>query len=131
MPSIETATRSILYPERIALMNGSMSMAMSISIGAKPSGLLNRLSNRAFADPNAAAQKLMEIANAIEPVQVFIEPINGPFLFDHKGSPGEYGAGLKLAIERGWLWKHVSGTSVKLTQSGADYLRNCDRLPFR
>jgi hypothetical protein len=45
----------------------------------------------------------MEIANAVEPVQdgrVFIELINGSFLSDHKGSPAEYGAGLKLAIER-------------------------------
>ena len=25
--------------------------------------------------------------------------------------PAEYGAGLKLAIERGWLWKHETGTS--------------------
>jgi hypothetical protein len=37
-----------------------------------------------------------------------------------KGSPAEYGAGLKLAIERGWLWMHESGTYVKLTQVGAD-----------
>jgi hypothetical protein len=78
---------------------------------------------RPFADPEAAARKLMEIANAVEPVQdgrIFIELINGPFLFEHKGSPAEYGAGLKLAIERGWLWKHESGTYVKLTQAGAD-----------
>ena len=52
--------------------------------------------------------------------RIFIELLNGPFLFDHKGSPAEYGAGLKLAIDRGWLWKHESGTYVKLTQAGAD-----------
>ena len=65
----------------------------------------------------------MEIANAVESAQdghIIIELINGPFLYDHKGSPAEYGAGLKLAIERGWLWKHESGTYVKLTQAGAD-----------
>jgi hypothetical protein len=65
----------------------------------------------------------MEIANAVEAVQdgrIFIELINGPFLYDHKGSPAEYGAWLKLAIERGWLWKHESGNYVKLTQVGAD-----------
>ena len=48
----------------------------------------------------------MEIANAVEAVQdgrIFIELINDPFLYEHKGSPAEYGAGLKLAIERGWL----------------------------
>jgi hypothetical protein len=34
-------------------------------------------------------------------------------------SPAEYGAGLELAIERGWLWMHESGTYVKLTEAGA------------
>jgi hypothetical protein len=78
---------------------------------------------RPYADPEAAARKLMEIANAVEPVQdgrIFIELINSPFLYEYKGSPAEYGAGLKLAIERGWLWKHESGTYVKLAQAGAD-----------
>ena len=61
----------------------------------------------------------MEIANAIEPMYggILIELLYGPFLYDYKGSPAEYGAGLKLAIERGWLWKHESGTYVKLTQA--------------
>jgi hypothetical protein len=78
---------------------------------------------RPFADPEAAARKLLEIANGVEPVQdgrIFIELLNGPFLFEFKGSPAEYGVGLKLAIDRGWLWKHESGTYVKLTQTGAD-----------
>jgi hypothetical protein len=64
------------------------------------------VASRPFADPEAAAQKLMDIANAIEPVQdacIFIELINGRFLFGHRGSPAEYGAGLKFAIEHGWL----------------------------
>jgi hypothetical protein len=61
--------------------------------------------------------------HGIEPVQdgrIFIELINWPFLHDLRGTPAEYKAGLDLAIERGWLWKHESGTYVKLTQSGAD-----------
>ena len=32
----------------------------------------------------------------------------------------EYSAGLKFAIERGWLELHDSGTFVRFTQSGAD-----------
>ena len=78
---------------------------------------------RSFADPKKAARKLLEIANAAEAVQdgrIHIEKINGPFLFKEGGSPAEYGAGLKLAIERGWLWKHESGTYVKFTQTGAE-----------
>jgi hypothetical protein len=37
-------------------------------------------------------------------------------------NPAEYGAGLKLAIERGRLWKHESGTYERLTQAGANLL---------
>jgi hypothetical protein len=36
--------------------------------------------------------------------RIFIELINGPFLFEHRGSPVEYGAGVKLAIERRWAF---------------------------
>jgi hypothetical protein len=77
---------------------------------------------RPYADPEAAARKLMEIANSVEPVQdgrIHIELINGPFLYELRGSPAEYKAGLDLAIERGWLWLHESGTYVKFTDSGA------------
>ena len=77
---------------------------------------------RPFADPEKAARKLLEIAKATEAVQdqrIHIEKINGPFL-KAGGSPAEYGAGLKLAIERGWLWLHESGTYVKFTPAGAE-----------
>jgi hypothetical protein len=76
----------------------------------------------AFADPEAAARKIIELANAFEAIQdgrVYIEVINGPFLFQLKGTPAEYSAGLKRAIERGWLMLHESGTFVKFTQAGA------------
>jgi hypothetical protein len=76
-----------------------------------------------FTDPDAAARKLVEIANAVEPVQdgrIYIEKINGPFLFKEGGSPAEYGAGLDLAIANGWLSRHESGTYVKFTQAGAE-----------
>jgi hypothetical protein len=78
---------------------------------------------RPFADPEKAARKLLEIANATEAVQdgrIHIEKLNGPFLFKEGSSPHEYGAGLDYAIERGWLWKHESGTYVKFTPAGAD-----------
>jgi hypothetical protein len=78
---------------------------------------------RPCADPEAAARKLIEIANQVEAVQdgrIHIEKINGPFLFEHRGSPAEYGAGLKLATTKGWLWLHESGTYVKFTQAGAE-----------
>jgi hypothetical protein len=78
---------------------------------------------RPYANPEAAARKILEIANATPAPQegrIHIEKINGPMLYEHKASPAEYGAGLKLAIERGWLWLHESGTYVKFTQVGAE-----------
>ena len=81
------------------------------------------INNRPFADPDKAARRLMEHARAFEPVQegrIYIEKINGPFLFGDKGTPEEYAAGLALAIERGWLTLHESGTFVKFTQAGVD-----------
>ena len=79
--------------------------------------------DRPYSDPEKAARKIVEIANSVEAVQdgkIYIERINGPFLFREKGTPDEYRAGLDLAIERGWLVLHESGTYVKFTQSGAD-----------
>ena len=82
-------------------------------------------SDSAYADPEKAARRILEIANAIEPVQgrIHIEKINEPFLFRDRGSPAEYGAGLKLAIERGWLKMHESGTFVTFRRPA----RNCSR----
>ena len=79
--------------------------------------------DRPYSDPEKAARKLLEIANAAEAVQdgrIHIEKINAPFLFREKGTPAEYQAGLSLAIERGWLVLHESGTFVCFTQAGAD-----------
>ena len=48
------------------------------------------------------------------------EKINWPFLSEFKGCPADYSACLKLAIERGWLSMHESGTYVKFTLAGAE-----------
>jgi hypothetical protein len=79
--------------------------------------------DRPYGDPEAAARKLIEIANSVEAVQdgrIHIEKINGPMLFEHKATPAEYKAGLDPAIAKGWLQLHESGTFVIFTQSGAD-----------
>lgn len=78
---------------------------------------------RTYADPEKAARRIIEIASTVEAVQdgrIYIELINGPFLFKDKGSPAEYGAGMKLAVERGWLAMHESGTFVRFTPAGAE-----------
>jgi len=86
------------------------------------SALKVTLSPRPFADPDAAARKLMKLANAFEPVQdgrIYIEKINGPFIYELRGTPAEYKAGLDRAIAKGWLVLHESGTYVKFTEVGA------------
>jgi hypothetical protein len=52
--------------------------------------------------------------------RIHIELLKGLMLFEHRATPAEYSAGLNLAIERGWLEEHESGTYVKFTQAGAD-----------
>lgn len=79
---------------------------------------------RAYADPETAARKLVEIAASVEPVQdgrIYIERINAPFLFMLKAKGSEFGAGLKFAIQQGWLELHESGTYVRLL-AGVDPL---------
>ena len=79
--------------------------------------------DRPYSDPEKAARRLMQHAHAFEPVQdgrIYIEKLNGPFLFSDQGTPAEYTAGLERAISVGWLHLHESGTFVRLTQSGAD-----------
>ena len=79
--------------------------------------------DRPYANPETAARKLIEIANSVEPIQdgrIFIELLNAPMLYDLKATPAEYAAGLDLAIERGWLLRHESGTYMRFTQAGAD-----------
>ena len=79
--------------------------------------------DRPYTDPEKAARKIVEIANAAEAVQdgrIHIEKINGPFLYRERGTPDEYKAGLDLAIARGWLVLHGSGTFVRFTQAGAE-----------
>jgi hypothetical protein len=75
-----------------------------------------------FTDPDAAARKLVETANAVEAVQdgrVYVELVNGPFLKEG-GTPDQYRAALARAITLGWLWLHESGTYVKFTPAGAE-----------
>jgi len=78
------------------------------------------VAERPFADPDAAARKIVEIANGVEAVQngrIYIERVNAPFLAG-AGSGDDFGSGIERAIALGWLWCHESGTYVKFTDSG-------------
>jgi hypothetical protein len=73
--------------------------------------------DRPYSQPEAAARKLAELAKGIESVQdgrIHIEKINYPFLYTLKASGAEFGAGIKHAVESGWLELHESGTYVRL-----------------
>lgn len=82
---------------------------------------------RPYANPEAAARKLVELAKSIEAVQdgrIHIEKINAPFLSKAgcSASGPEFGAGIKFAIERGWLELHESGTYVRLMSAAEELL---------
>jgi hypothetical protein len=83
---------------------------------------------RPYASPEAAARQLVQLvqlAASIEPVQggrIHIEKINYPFLFTLKGNGTEFGAGIRYAVEKGWLELHESGTYVRLLPPGEDSL---------
>jgi hypothetical protein len=78
--------------------------------------------NSPLSDPDTAARRLIEIANGVPPIQerIHIEKVNGPFLFEIKGTPAQYKAGLLRAIEKGWIKLHESGTFIQFTQAGKD-----------
>ncbi|MFB6451189.1 hypothetical protein [Bradyrhizobium tunisiense] len=80
---------------------------------------------RPYADPEAAARQLVQLAASVAPVQegrIHIEKINAAFLFTLKGRGSEFGAGLAYAVDKGWLDVHESGTYVKLLTPGEDLL---------
>ncbi|MCK1454659.1 hypothetical protein IVB36_28300 [Bradyrhizobium sp. 35] len=46
--------------------------------------------------------------------RIHIEKINYPFLYTLKASGAEFGAGIRCAVQKGWLDLHESGTYVRL-----------------
>jgi hypothetical protein len=65
-----------------------------------------------FTDPDAAARKLLEIANATEPAQdgrIYIELVNAAFL-KAGGTAEQFRAGIQRAVDKGWMMRHESGT---------------------
>jgi hypothetical protein len=69
------------------------------------------------------SRRIMELAFGVEAVQdgrIHVEKNQRPVYLPGRGIAAEYGAGRELAIERGWLWMHESGTYVKITPAGAE-----------
>jgi hypothetical protein len=83
-----------------------------------------RLESRALADKTCPKRPTRPAASACTRIRgkplllrIWNDSHTAPF---SSASPAEYGAGLKLAIERGWLWMHESGTYVKFTPASAE-----------
>ena len=83
--------------------------------------------DRPYSDPEKAARKILEIANAVEAVQdgrIHIEKINGPFLFRERGNAGRIqgwsGSGDRARLA-GACTRAVRSSAF--TQTGADLLR--------
>jgi hypothetical protein len=95
---------------------------------------------RPYADPEKAARRILEIANAVEPIQgrIHIEKINEPFLFRDRGSPAEYGGPqtrdrTRLAQDarvRDFRHLHASGRGVVRLAASAKHIRSI-RKPCR
>jgi hypothetical protein len=67
---------------------------------------MKSVKRRLFADPDAAARKVVEIANDVEAVQdgrIYIERVNASF---SGGTGDEFCAGIERAVALGWLWLH-------------------------
>ena len=80
-----------------------------------------------YADLEKAARRLLEHAQAFEVIwdgPIYIENINGPFLFGDKGTRAEYKAGLDLMLTRGRLEIHESGTFVRFAQHNALFCKD-------
>ena len=74
-----------------------------------------------FADPDAAARKLVQIANAVEAVhdgRIFIELINGPFLKEG-GTPDQFRAALARAVTLGWPGVRRAASPGTVGETGA------------
>lgn len=85
---------------------------------------MKHVETRPYADPAAAARKLVELAASIQAIngRVHIEKINAPFLYTLRASGPEFGAGIRYAVENGWFDLHESGTYVRLLPPGEDQL---------
>ena len=82
------------------------------------------IASRPFADPDDTVRKLMGIAKATPAMQdggIYIERINGPFIYQHKGTTAEYKPRPDLAIAKDWLWLH--GRWMRSSHTGRNSLR--------
>jgi hypothetical protein len=86
------------------------------------SAMMKFVEPRPLSDPDAAARKLLELANAIEADhmgRVAVATLNAQFIAAGAGA-AEYRGAVAAAVARGWLTPHPSGAYLTFTQAGAD-----------
>jgi hypothetical protein len=82
--------------------------------------------DRPFADPEKAARRLMDHARAFEPVQdgrIYIEKINGPFLFGTRAHRQSIGRGSTAPLR----WAGWRSTGAALSSASRKAARTCSR----
>jgi hypothetical protein len=86
--------------------------------------------DRPYSDPEKAARKLLEIANSVEAVQTAESPSRrSTRSVSGARNAAEYSAGLKLAIERGWLVLRAARCEVHAGGRRSVRLRRRPSLP--
>jgi hypothetical protein len=68
-------------------------------------------------------RKIVEIAYGLGEAwdgRLFVEKLNWAVLPENGASPAEWSAGIERAVEKGWLWRHESGSFYRLNQAGKD-----------
>jgi hypothetical protein len=109
----------MVQAQLVAKMQDSFfTAALIVDMGATMNKFVE---SRPYANPEAAARKIMEIAHGLGEVwdgRLFTEKLNWPMLTDFGASPAEWRAGIDLAVAKGWLRAHESGTYYRLTEAG-------------
>jgi hypothetical protein len=87
---------------------------------------------RAYADPEAAARKIMEIANGLGDVwdgRLFVEKLNWAMLHDFGASPAEWRAGIDRAVESGCYGRMRAARITASPRQAKTCLLDPDRAP--
>ena len=87
-----------------------------------PAVRMKYVTDRPFANPEAAARKLLEIvlSNDIDVSQYAYTGVTNTTFLRAGASVPEYLAGRDYAIAQGWFKIDTSGTRIVLFQAGAD-----------
>ncbi|WP_377831261.1 hypothetical protein ACFKHW_39020 (plasmid) [Bradyrhizobium lupini] len=73
--------------------------------------------------PRVSSFSWLRASRQLQDGKIHIEKINYPFLYTLKASGAEFGAGIRCAVEKGWLELYESGTYARLLTPARIYCR--------